>query len=198
MEDVKSFFIMLAVIIGTLAIVTLLNWPDSWSEFIFSMLFLGGYILLSVFGSLLDLLPSKEKPQKKEPIIPSKFESLKAFLIWIIVSLVLGSILTMIWWPESFRELVYFFLFATAILLILFLPMLISLKKQPKGEQPLTPTKFKTIKQTLKWLINSVLLGALLAMFGRPSNLQEFLVYWMGGTVFFLGMLIGMLGAKEK
>jgi hypothetical protein len=46
-------------------------------------------------------------------------------------------------------------------------------------------------------LINSVLLGALLAMFGRPSNLQEFLVYWMGGTVFFLGMLIGMLGAKE-
>jgi hypothetical protein len=194
MEDVKSFFIMLAVIIGTLAIGTLLNWPDSWNEFIFRMLFSGGFILLSVFGSL----PSKKNPQKKEPIIPSKFESLKAFLIWITVSLILGSILTLIWWPESFRELVYFFLFATAILLILFLPMLISLKKQPKGEQPLTPTKFKTIKQTLKWLINSVLLGALLAMFGRPSNLQEFLVYWMGGTVFFLGMLIGMPGAKEK
>jgi hypothetical protein len=54
------------------------------------------------------------------------------------------------------------------------------------------------MKQTLKWLISSILLGAILTLFCSPNNSQEFMGYWICGTGFFLGMLINMLGAKEK
>ena len=65
-------------------------------------------------------------------------------------------------------------------------------------KQLLTLFKIKIMKQTLRWLISSILLGAILTLFCAPNNSQEFMGYWMCGTAFFLGMLINMLGAKEK
>jgi hypothetical protein len=54
------------------------------------------------------------------------------------------------------------------------------------------------MKQTLKWLIYSILFGAIITVFGSPQSFQEWVGLWICGTVFFLGMLINMVGAKEK
>jgi heme A synthase len=54
------------------------------------------------------------------------------------------------------------------------------------------------MKQTLRWLIYSILFGAIITVFGSPQSFQEWVGLWICGTVFFLGMLINMLDAKEK
>ncbi|MCF8433968.1 MAG: hypothetical protein K9G37_05805 [Crocinitomicaceae bacterium] len=53
-------------------------------------------------------------------------------------------------------------------------------------------------KQILKWLIYSIIFGAIITIFGSMRSFQEWVGLWICGTVFFLGMLINMLGAKEK
>jgi hypothetical protein len=54
------------------------------------------------------------------------------------------------------------------------------------------------MKQTLRWFITSLILGSILGLAHGPSNATEAFGLILLGTTFFLGMLIGMLGAKEN
>ncbi|MFN5910341.1 MAG: hypothetical protein ACK45H_03305 [Bacteroidota bacterium] len=117
---------------------------------------------------------------------------MKVILRWFIAALILGAITAMFWGPETSREVWGYIAFGTGFWMALLSPMLKELK-----EQPLTPSKFKTMKVILIWFIAALMLGSITAMFWGPDSWREVWGFLAFGTGFWMAMLAPMLHTKE-